>query len=214
MIKDFVFKLLFIPLIGILIPILSGLITYSNYSTPQLIFSNLFFILSWFIIWQGNVFIIAHLRNRKYLSNIFLQLTTLCSLTAIVTGMVAFFSAAMWQQTYLPYFQMQKAINYTLLSAVASIFITLMYEVLFLKKEVELDTKIVDQLDQERQHAEMNVLKNELDPHFIFNSLTALAHLVNDNTDKAKLFIQKLAQAYKYLLMNKDREIISLNEEL
>ncbi|HVG40018.1 MAG TPA: histidine kinase, partial [Chitinophagaceae bacterium] len=80
--------------------------------------------------------------------------------------------------------------------------------------EVELDTKIVDQLDQERQHAEMNVLKNELDPHFIFNSLTALAHLVNDNTDKAKLFIQKLAQAYKYLLMNKDREIISLNEEL
>jgi LytS/YehU family sensor histidine kinase len=60
----------------------------------------------------------------------------------------------------------------------------------------------------------MNVLKNELDPHFILNSLTALSHLITNDTDKAQLFTQKLAQAYKYLLINKDRDLISLEEEL
>ena len=55
-------------------------------------------------------------------------------------------------------------------SALAVIIFTLVYEILFLSKERELDTKIVDQLDWERSKAEMSVLKNELEPHFIFNS--------------------------------------------
>lgn len=47
--------------------------------------------------------------------------------------------------------------------------IGLVYEI-FLNKEQELDSKIVAQLDYERQSAELHVLKNEIDPHFIFNS--------------------------------------------
>jgi LytS/YehU family sensor histidine kinase len=89
-----------------------------------------------------------------------------------------------------------------------------MYEVLFLSKERELDIKIVDQLHKERVYAELNSLKNELDPHFVFNALTTLSHLISVDMEKAQLFTQKLAQVYKYLLINKDREIISLNEEI
>src|SRR5688500_4237115 len=74
--------------------------------------------------------------------------------------------------------------------------------------------KIVDQLDKERQNAELNSLKGELDPHFVFNALTTLSHLISVDTDKAQLFTQKLAQVYKYLLINKDRELISLNDEI
>jgi LytS/YehU family sensor histidine kinase len=98
--------------------------------------------------------------------------------------------------------------------AIAVIFLTLVYEVLFLSKERELDIKIVDQLDKERLYVELNSLKSELDPHFVFNSLTTLSHLISVDIDKAQLFTYKLSQVYKYLLINKDRELISLSDEI
>jgi LytS/YehU family sensor histidine kinase len=101
-----------------------------------------------------------------------------------------------------------------IICAAVVIFLSLLYEVLFLSKERELDIKIVDQLDKERVNAELNSLKNELDPHFIFNALTTLSHLISIDTDISNLYTQKLAQVYKYLLINKDNEIISLSEEI
>jgi LytS/YehU family sensor histidine kinase len=94
------------------------------------------------------------------------------------------------------------------------IFLTVLYEALFLSKERELDVKIVEQLDKDRLEAELSSLKNELDPHFVFNALATLSHLISIDTEKAQLFTHKLSQVYKYLLINKDRELISLRDEI
>lgn len=91
---------------------------------------------------------------------------------------------------------------------------TLVYEVLFLSKERELDTKIVNQLDHERARAEMALLHSELDPHFMFNSLNTLSHLIVNDPVTAHSFNSKLATVYKYFLLNKERELISLHDEL
>jgi LytS/YehU family sensor histidine kinase len=96
----------------------------------------------------------------------------------------------------------------------AVIIFTLIYEILFLSKERELDTKIVDQLDKELSQAELQVLTNEMDPHFIFNSLNTLNHLILNQPRQAHLFNNKLAQVYKYFLINKNKELISLQDEL
>ena len=96
----------------------------------------------------------------------------------------------------------------------AVLIFTLVYEILFLSKERELDTKIVEELDRERVQAELDVLYNELDPHFIFNSLNTLNHLIITNPEAAHLFNSRLAQVYKYVLMNKNRELVSLSNEL
>ena len=77
-----------------------------------------------------------------------------------------------------------------------------------------MDNKIVDQLDQERSQAELQALTNEMDPHFIFNSLNTLNHLILNNPPQAHLFNNKLAQVYKYFLINKTRELISLKDEM
>jgi two-component system LytT family sensor kinase len=94
------------------------------------------------------------------------------------------------------------------------IIFTLVYEILFLTKEREIDTKIVTQLDRERSQAELQALTNEMDPHFIFNSLNTLNHLIVNEPEQAYLFNNRLAQVYKYFLLNKTRELISLKEEL
>src|SRR5205085_6620812 len=96
----------------------------------------------------------------------------------------------------------------------AVIIFTLIYEILFLNKEREIDTKIVDQLDRERSQAELQALTNEMDPHFIFNSLNTLNHLIVNQPKQAHLFNNKLAQVYKYFLLNKTRELIPLKDEM
>ena len=99
-------------------------------------------------------------------------------------------------------------------TVMAVLIFTLIYEILFLNKERELDTKIVEELDKERMEAELDVLNNELDPHFIFNSLNTLNHLIITSPDTAYVFNSRLAQVYKYVLMNKNKELVSLFKEL
>jgi len=73
---------------------------------------------------------------------------------------------------------------------------------------------MVHRLDHEKTVAELSNLKNELEPHFIFNSLTALSYLIMNDAPTAHTFNTKLATIYKYFLVNKERETISLDEEL
>jgi sensor histidine kinase YesM len=214
MIKDKALKTFSIPVLGVLIPLLSGLIQYPGLSYLAIVISNLLFIATSWCIWQGSVRIVMRVRN-SYLvkENVFLKLAMLCCLTAIYAFAVSGTSSFLWQQI-LSIRDVNDVYYTALISAAVVIFLTLIYEVLFLSKERELDMKIVDQLDKERVNAELNSLKSELDPHFIFNSLTTLSHLISIDAEKAQLFTQKLSQVYKYLLINKDRELISLTEEL
>ncbi|HEY2721170.1 MAG TPA: histidine kinase [Chitinophagaceae bacterium] len=111
-------------------------------------------------------------------------------------------------------FNWNALLKFDLVCALAIILFTLVYEILFLNKERELDSKIVRQLDRERSQAELEALRNELDPHFIFNSLNTLNHLILNNPQQAYSFNNKLAQVYKYFLVNKHNELISLSDEL
>ena len=215
MIKDTLFKTLSIPILGVLIPLLSNLIRYPGLGWMEIIASNMHFIATSYIIWHGSVYIISRVRRLALVKQkFFLKLTMLCLATAVYAFIISSSSALICQQIFLSIVDTKPVFDCGLISAVIVIFLTLMYEALFLSKERELDTKIVNQLDRERQHAELNSIKGELDPHFVFNALTTLSHLISVDHEKAQLFTQKLAQVYKYLLINKDRELISLNDEI
>ena len=56
------------------------------------------------------------------------------------------------------------------------------------------------------------VLKNQVDPHFLFNSLNTLDGLIGMDTDKAHEYVQHLSQVFRYAISNK--EIMYLSEEL
>ena len=215
MIKDTLFKALSIPILGVLIPLLSKLIRYPRLGWLEIIASNMLFIATAYIIWQGSVYIVSRVRRLALVERkFFLKLAMLCLSTSVYSFCVTSITALIWQRVFLSVIDTRPVIACGVISAGIVIFLTLMYEALFLSKERELDMKIVDQLDRERQNAELNSLKGELDPHFVFNALTTLSHLISVDVHKAQLFTNNMAQVYKYLLINKDRELISLNEEI
>jgi len=62
--------------------------------------------------------------------------------------------------------------------------------------------------------SELRFLKSQINPHFLFNNLSVLSSLVQNDQDKAVDFIQQLSKVYRYLLDNKSKELSRLEEEL
>jgi sensor histidine kinase YesM len=63
-------------------------------------------------------------------------------------------------------------------------------------------------------NAKFESLKNQIDPHFLFNSLNVLSSLIEENPDNAQRFTTSLSKVYRYVLEQKDKELISVEEEL
>jgi LytS/YehU family sensor histidine kinase len=66
----------------------------------------------------------------------------------------------------------------------------------------------------ESTQAQLQNLKNQINPHFLFNNLSVLSSLVYSNQDKAIDFINQLAKVYRYILDNNSSELTTLKEEL
>ena len=62
--------------------------------------------------------------------------------------------------------------------------------------------------------ARFDALKNQLDPHFLFNSLNVLTSLIDENPKSAQRFTTSLSKVYRYVLEQKNKELITLDEEL
>ncbi len=69
-------------------------------------------------------------------------------------------------------------------------------------------------LEKDKTEIQYQNLINHLNPHFLFNSLTSLNGLILSEPDVASDFLQKLSKIYRYILQNKDNEIVSLEQEL
>jgi hypothetical protein len=62
--------------------------------------------------------------------------------------------------------------------------------------------------------AKFESLKNQIDPHFLFNSLNVLSSLIEENPENAQKFTTSLSKIYRYVLEQKDKELVSVEEEL
>lgn len=63
-------------------------------------------------------------------------------------------------------------------------------------------------------NAQFETLKNQLDPHFLFNSLNVLSALIDENPNQAQRFTSSMSKIYRYVLDEKDKELVTVEEEL
>lgn len=90
---------------------------------------------------------------------------------------------------------------------------TTVYIVLLIRRKDKIE--ITKQKDIAiKATASFETLKNQLDPHFLFNSLNVLSSLIEENPVKAQEFTVALSKIYRYVLDQKDKNLISVEEEL
>ena len=101
-----------------------------------------------------------------------------------------------------------------IISLIITIITTALSEAVFLFKQWKLALLNAEKLKQENLQSQFAALKNQVNPHFLFNSLNTLATIIPENSDQAVEFVEKLSSVYRYLLQYKDDETVDLKTEL
>lgn len=90
----------------------------------------------------------------------------------------------------------------------------LVYESRHSFRQWEENQHRADQLAQAQTQAQLDALAQQLDPHFLFNSLNTLAALIEPANEPAQHYVEGLADVYRYVLLSRERPTVPLAEEL
>ena len=97
---------------------------------------------------------------------------------------------------------------------VFSIMIIAIYESLYSLGEWNKLAMEAEALKRQNLQSQLESLKEQVKPHFLFNSLSTLIGLIDEDKDRAKKFVEELAFVYRYLLQSSEKALIPLSEEL
>jgi hypothetical protein len=213
--KDEKIRLIGIPFFGIIIPNLTGLFGNITYNDVRYWFGYVFFIGLAAVIWQGNRYLLFRTRKRftwfdKPIEKLILLFMNNIFYTAPVT--VAWLCT--WYNIVGFPVKWDTILIVSLINVICVLFITHVYETVFMVKEQQNEQLKNAELQRAKAEAELAALKNQVDPHFMFNSLNTLTHLVKVDPPRALEFTENLAEVYRYILMQKDHTLVLLDDEL
>ena len=134
--------------------------------------------------------------------------TMLCILLIRITTVMGF-QGQSWN-----YFVIHESVlTYTFTFLLSMVIVLGFYSYYFFK---EISQKAIQkhQVVAKTESAKFEGLKSQIDPHFLFNSLNVLTSLIGENPPKAEQFTTHLSQIYRYVLEQKDKDLVPLEEEL
>ena len=207
-----------IPLLAFIIPIVffncrfnrPPFLTLEKYYTTLFITS---------VTWIGNRYIMIYSRKKFPLfddvrKRIFFQSVWMLVFTVaanVVMGQV-------FQKTFD-----DEAIGLTLADKLihsnsAAIFCTItiiaIYESIYFMHELRHSVEETEQLKRESLAAQLNALRTQVNPHFLFNNLNTLSSIIPEDPKQAVDFVQQLSKVYRHILEVKDEKSIPLKDEL
>ena len=92
--------------------------------------------------------------------------------------------------------------------------IAAIYEGIYLYRQWWLTYYEAERLKKENLQSQLDSLKAQISPHFLFNSLSTLSSLVSEDPKRAEWFIEELASVYRYLLQNNEQPLTTMENEL
>lgn len=105
-------------------------------------------------------------------------------------------------------------VEYYFISFIISIGITAIFYTVYYYRNKQQTIVTEQKIIAGTASAKFDALKNQLDPHFLFNSLNVLTSLIEENPEAATRFTTSLSKVYRYVLEQKNKELVTLEEEL
>jgi len=204
-----------VPGFGLSIPHLTGLFGGIGPGDPRFWLGTVWFVALSAAIWHGNRWLLFEQRRhwdwfRHGPRKVVMLLAAIVLYTAPLTAccLLAWYA---WSGLAVDWSAVRTVV---LVNVLCVVFVVHVYETVFLIKDRGSDMLRVAQLERARAEAELAATRAQLDPHFVFNSLNTLSHLVETDPARAREFNERLADIYRYMLRQRDRDLVSLSEEL
>ena len=90
----------------------------------------------------------------------------------------------------------------------------LLHAIKFYFTEYKTKWMEAEELKRITAQAELQLVKSQINPHFLFNNLNVLSALILKNNDEANKFIEEFSKVYRYILNNHDKELVDIKTEL
>lgn len=100
------------------------------------------------------------------------------------------------------------------LNMVPTVVVQLIYESRHFFRQWKINVRRAEQLQSASVRSQLEALQQQLDPHFLFNSLNTLTALIEPDNEPAQQFVEQLADVYRYVLLTRDKATVLLAEEL
>lgn len=166
-------------------------------------------------IWHGNRWLLFEQRRHYgWFNHPLRKLALLLAAIVLYTAPLTVVGLLCWYGWIDRAAELDTIRTVALLNVICVVFVTHAYETVFLIKEREGDLLRVARLDRARAEAELAAFLAQVDPHFVFNSLNTLGHLIETDRERALTFNQDLAGVYRYLLRQRGRALVPLADEL
>ncbi|ABQ07912.1 2TM domain-containing protein [Flavobacterium johnsoniae] len=210
-------------LVGGIVFLFSFLIRFASFGTA--IFNNNLYIFFLYCMLYSVVLYIVNASLFVYLDKVFKD--SRFSNKRIFIGFVSSFVVSIFvvfllrvftnvvieRRSILSFLANEEASTY-IENAVIAFIILLGFHALHFYKAYQENKVIQQKIIAGTANAKFESLKNQIDPHFLFNSLNVLSSLIEENPDNAQRFTTSLSKIYRYVLEQKDKELVSVEDEL
>ncbi len=210
----FISMMIFIVLT--IIPVLNGgVVNFNNHLKVNFLYTMLYGMSLYYVNAILFMFLDSVFKNNRYAINrLIIGFLSSFILSLFVIFLLRIFEDVIIEENTLSAFlKAEKSSNYVVAS-IATFVVLLGIHALYFYKAYN-ENKVKEQkIIAGTASAKFESLKNQIDPHFLFNSLNVLSSLIEENPENAQRFTTSLSKIYRYVLEQKDKELVSVEEEL
>src|SRR5688572_138600 len=170
-------------------------------------------------IWIGNRYIMIYSRKRYPLFNevkkrLVFQSLIMFVFTVLANVLLGELAADIFNHDREVLTEADIFIHSNSAAVFCTIMIIAVYESIFFMHQLRHSVEETEKLKRESLKAELNALKTQVNPHFLFNNLNTLSSVIPEDPKLAVDFVQQLSKLYRHILEVKDEQSILLKDEL
>jgi len=168
--------------------------------------------------WNGCYLIVMYFRRKyaSYAATMKRIITTVISISLFLVSGELFFSAFLKNEiTFGEVFSNPQIVfSYLDVNFIASMIVFPIYEATYFFGQWKKTIKEAEAIKSQHLRSQYETLKDQMSPHFLFNSLNTLTNLIEEQSPQALNFTEKLSDVYRYIIQQQDKELVTLQTEI
>jgi hypothetical protein len=172
-----------------------------------------------FVLGYSNMFYFSYLEQRQWGEKDGIKRITIGILGSVIITIIGLILLRMFTSLYyygqtFDYFIAHETLKPYQFGLWITLTIVIAFHVIYFYNKYQQNKIKEQKVIAGTASAKFDALKNQLDPHFLFNSLNVLTSLIEENPDNAQKFTTSLSKVYRYVLEQKNKDLVTVDEEL
>lgn len=170
------------------------------------------------IFWMGNrriiMFFRKHFADDRDLTKRLVKQTVSIAIYTLLVSVAVVYIQMRFQFGDVHRMESKGTFRLFAVSFTSSILVAAIYEAVYFFMRWKQSIAETEKIKKERISSQLEALKNQVNPHFLFNSLNTLASIIPEDPKRAVEFVQKMSAVYRNILDLNEKQVVTLEEEL